>query len=247
MGVTRNMAVGAGHSNFFIENGNATELVTVRVPEVSPATRLSPERWVWTGGIAIIWFGLWLPSLQLVWEIYRQDWEYQRECQDQRGLPIFAMLAFSLICFLVEASVPLQANILEKGASLTMQSLVHLVCAGMMFQSMFAHGAFAILWQWFLPPTVPPIFGAMSLRIKAAIPIIGLLTICLAVKMLSCPNEPCDAWQGPINLPGFSQRVVIVCMCFFCASYALDIKAMQSQANLAGPGVLALELGLRVQ
>merc|ERR1719329_1332038 len=121
--LTHALAVTHGHCDVMV-NGTAER---VSIPAISPATRLPPERWIWTVGVVATCILLLFPSLLLIWEVLRRS--ASRACCCGTPHAAQCILMFAAVGLLGLACVPLQADILSDDACLGAQSLVHLTFA----------------------------------------------------------------------------------------------------------------------
>jgi len=221
--ITRQIAVGAGHCDAMV-NGT---VVRVDIPAISPATRLSIERWIWTVGVDLTWLVFLCPSMLLGWEVFRPA--QRRYCGCPMNKLCFALLVVGSIFLVGEASIPLQHDILDDEAVLTAQSTTHLSCAGIMFLSLLVHGGITTLWQCCLPQG-ERIFGRKSMICKVCVVGLALLSLSgvlpVALIML-CPPSDRKREVLILNLGGLSQRCIVACITLYLASYSLDIRALQ--------------------
>merc|ERR1740129_2436234 len=228
--VTRRMAVGAGHVDMVLQNTT----IRVQYPPVSPATRLPPERWVWTIGVVTVWALLICPSLKLLWEIFRRSPE---PCLSKH---IFALMPIGSLFLLGEACIPLQPDIMgTRRVLVNTQSVIHLTCAGCFFTCFLLHAPAVTIWQFFTPAE-RRLFGPASMRIKTAIVALGLLSLFgvvpVVLLLLLCPPQDDTARsraQSAVNFAGLGQRSIVVCINLFLGSYGLEIRSLQRQGSLA--------------
>jgi len=223
--VTRQMAVGSGHCDVHLKDGSS---VRVTFPEISPATRLPPERWVWTLGVVGTWAGLLCPSFILGWRVvFRRAPQRVFFCLGRHLL--FALLVVGSLGLVGLACVPLQGDVMEMGAVITQQSTFHLACAGFFFLCMLVHGPLVLIWQWRVPAQ-ERVCGQKSLFIKAAAVVVGALSVIPVVPfglVMLCSSSTCNSRAILLNLGGLTQRCLVFCIALFLASYSLDIMSMQ--------------------
>jgi len=232
--VTRQMAVRGGHCDVHLKDGST---VRIAIPEISPATRLPPERWVWTVGVVGTWAGLLCPSFVLGWQVFRRAPQRVFFCLGRHLL--FALLVFGSLGLVGLACVPLQADVLETNNILTRQSMYHLAFAGFFFLCMLVHGPLVLFWQWRIHPQ-ERVFSQKSMLIKAAVVVLGAFSVIPVVPfglLLLCPSSTCDNRAWMVNLGGITQRCIVFCIALFLGSYSLDIMSMQSvrDAELSVP------------
>mmetsp|Transcript_37445 Transcript_37445/g.85119 ORF Transcript_37445/g.85119 Transcript_37445/m.85119 type:complete len:296 (-) Transcript_37445:41-928(-) len=225
--ITRQIAVGAGHCETIV-NGT---VVRVDIPPISPATRLSSERWIWTLGVDLTWLILLVPSFFMGWEVFRPAQHFRFGAF---GCPMnklcFALLLVGSVFLVGEATIPLQVDVMDPKAHLTMQSETHLFCAGIMFLCLLLHGGILTLWQCCLPAG-QRIFGKASMIAKVCIVGLTLLSLSGVIPIaliMICPpvdREPAEVLL--MNLGGLSQRCIVACIAFYLASYSLDLYALR--------------------
>lgn len=257
--VTRNMAVRSGHCDIHHRHAMPMKAVcgvcdkgsasTVRVafPEISPATRLPPERWVWTVGVCVTFGVCVLPAAFLVGKVFHRAQELQ-DCFCCCGCFLykvtFALLAAGFAGLLVEACVPLQEDIMVS-RTLTQQSSIHFFGAGILFSSFMMHGLLVLGLQFCAGCSGRPSFTPLSLCLKVLMTGFVMLSMNGTIPhalAAACPHSLCDPCACGNNLSGLMQRCVVAGIALFCATYSLDIRDLQPGAGMERRQPDALQL-----
>lgn len=212
------------------------------IPPVSPSTRLPPERWLWSIGVTVISLFFLLPSFVMIGDIMMRSARLQ-------GRFAMILLFVALAGLMGEAWIPLQEDILNATPDqVNVQSMVHLSCAAVFFMGAIAHGAYVVHWQACRSSPSARVFSNSSLYVKGGVLSLVVLTflgvIPLALLAL-CPATTCPPEERMANLGGLSQRCLIVCICLFIATYALDIRNAQRSVGGAW-GLAPLADGVRL-
>lgn len=232
---TQILATGAGHCDLVIDG----RLEHISIPTVSSATRLPPERWVWSGGVLATWVLLLCPSLWLVWQVQKGATLPPRGCILSAPISSQMFLIMASLGLLGEALIPIQEDFADVDALHTMnlKTSVHLLCADCMFLSAFAHGIIVIFWQanCCRERRRPP--GCASFSCKALLIALVLLTVSGPAPFLllrACPSDLCGTASKvrETNAVGIAQRTLIFLMLLFLASYGFDVHALQQSKGL---------------
>lgn len=230
---TQILATGAGHCDIRIGN----RLERIAFPTVSPATRLPPERWVWSGGVSATWVLLLCPTMWLVWQVAKRATLPPRSCLISAPISAQVFLIIASLGLLGEAIIPLQANFLDSKAPRTFGTAVHLFFADCLFLSAFAHGVIVVFWQanCCREKRQPP--ACASFCCKAALIVLLLLTVSGPLPFLLlrlCPEAACGTTNTvrEMNAVGLAQHTLIVIMSLFLASYGFDVRALQLSKRL---------------
>mmetsp|Transcript_75816 Transcript_75816/g.190721 ORF Transcript_75816/g.190721 Transcript_75816/m.190721 type:complete len:304 (-) Transcript_75816:252-1163(-) len=244
--VTRSMAVNEGHcdvpGSLFpspqqtwwrdtmcgVYAGSSNATVRIAFPAISPATRLPPERWVWTLGVYATCAFCFLPASLIARRMF-QCMRHQHDNEDRRYAFVFALLVIALVCLVGEASVPLQGDILD-ATSIELCTFVHLMFAGALFMSLGLHGQLVIKMQCQASRAGRRSISLFSLRLKVLLACFSALScfgLIPAVLLMACPQSVCDPRACMDNLGGLAQRCVVAGLALGLASYGLDFWAMQ--------------------
>lgn len=231
--ISQRIAAFEGHSLTVI-NGVEQYLA---FPSVSASTRLPPERWVWTFGVICTWFCLLCPTMWLAWEVHRWAALPPRGCLLSAPIVAEALLLLASLGLLVLAIIPLQSDIYDSVDNLKLATKVHLICGAVFFVCSLAHGCLVVCWQaeWCRQRRRPPVKS--SFIAKFVLTILSVATVLGPIPQLLlklCSVETCGELGGQLraeNLIGIAQRLLILFIAGFLASYSLDVLDLQDQTQ----------------
>jgi len=226
----------------------------LRIPAVSPSTRLNPEYLIWTGGVVLTIIFISAPMAIVAFRALRVPLhEVPKEsieglswfcvcdlCIPSIGLGGYCIAGLGLVLL---ACIPMQKDVLEEDAELNTQTIVHLVCASVFFLAMFITNTYVVIWQWsvrcccsFCLEMPVRRIGLFSLMLKTIISVLtlfgGIIGYAIAFEYLHIfyPDPPPSDEEVMTNGAGCGQRVTIALLVLFLATFALDIKVAQEEA-----------------
>jgi len=131
--------------------------------------------------------------------------------------------------------IPLQADILVAGHVPTLATKVHLLWSAVFFTCALSHGLLVVFMQASCCSRRRKPSPKSSFQIKASLALLALLTLFGAlprVLLFLCPSETCGQSGTELrdqNLVGLAQHLLVLFICCFLASYAIDIHGMEKQ------------------
>ena len=205
-------------------------VVTAYVTEISLTTEVPPESYIWTLGVAVTWIAFLCPTLVL---LHAMLW--QMKCGFVHGI----FLALSEALFLVATLALLGlATITNKGTVLeeTLVQIpdghdIHHLFANTFFLASYFQGGSFLISQCFRWKHATPL-ERRSFRWKVLVLFFVALSVSGVIPFLlieALPPLRSTPKIRSLNRRGLTQRLVVLGMMIFTASYAFDLLALQNR------------------
>jgi len=209
-------------------------LVTAYVTEISLTTEVPPESYIWTLGVAVTWIAFLCPTLAL---LHAMLW--QMKC----GLIHGIFLALSEVLFLVAtlallglATVTNKGTVLEETHEIPDGHDIHHLFANTFFLASYFQGGSFLISQCFRWKHATPL-ERRSFRWKVLVLFLVALSVSGVIPFLmieALPPLRSTPKIRSLNRRGLTQRLVVLGMMIFTASYAFDLLALQYRLKEKG-------------
>lgn len=211
-----------------LDNGS---FATAYVTEISLTTEVPPESYIWTLGVAVTWICFLCPTMALLHDML---W------QAKRNIVHAIFLGLSEVLFLVAtlallglATITNRGTILEDAHKIPDGHDIHHHFANTFFLASYFQGGSFLISQCFRWKAATPL-ERRSFRWKVLVLFLVALSVSGLIPLLLITILP-PLHATPeirnLNYRGLTQRLVVLGMMIFTASYALDIKALQNRSK----------------